>query len=435
MLKKIMMLLTMFVVSMFYFPINFTFIPGPNTKTLMAGLGIVICLFNLVRRKTNRIPKNVLILCMLAGVVSLIALSSITYNKTHDTAYATYIVSAAVWLSASFVACLLIKRVHGYIDIGLITNYLMAVCVYQCIAALLIDNIPTVRLFVDTYISQGQSLLREMDRLYGIGASLDTAGTRFSAVLILIVGHIINEKERRSLLWSSLYILLFLFICVIGSMIARTTYVGIILSVLLAVFSIISSGMNVSIKSFGIFSIICIIAFALVSVCIHLYNTNDRFYENMRFAFEGFFNLAEKGEYTVSSNEKLKTMYVWPDNTKTWVIGDGYFSNPRNDINYLGHSTVEGFYMGTDVGYCRFVFYFGLVGLLAFSVFLCYCASAAAKDQRRWRMSILMILAANFVIWLKVASDLFLVFAMLICVTDMQDNPKKIGDRFESTWH
>lgn len=62
-------------------------------------------------------------------------------------------------------------------------------------------------------------------------------------------------------------------------------------------------------------------------------------------------------------------MYVFPDNLKTWIIGDGYFSNPYNtDPFYIGTRS-RGYYMGTDVGYLRFIFYFGLIGLSAFIAF------------------------------------------------------------------
>ena len=56
-------------------------------------------------------------------------------------------------------------------------------------------------------------------------------------------------------------------------------------------------------------------------------------------------------------------MYVFPDNLKTWLIGDGYFSNPYNIDPYFTGRFVGGYYMSTDVGYLRFIFYSGLVGI------------------------------------------------------------------------
>ena len=89
----------------------------------------------------------------------------------------------------------------------------------------------------------------------------------------------------------------------------------------------------------------------------------------IQFAFEGFFSLVEKGRWEVSSNEILKNMYRFPESIKTWIIGDGYIENPKNDPYFIGKLT-GGYYMGTDVGYLRFIYYFGLIGLIAFIIFM-----------------------------------------------------------------
>lgn len=427
MLKKLEILLTMFVVSMYYFPINFTFLPGPNTKTIMAALGLFVCLIEMLAKKKAVIPASILGLLIMSGLVSLVGFISITYNKTLDVAYATYVISAAVWLSSSFVVCILIKRVHGYIDIVLLVRYLVAVCSYQCLAALLIAFVPSVQLFVDSFVQQGQGLLTEMGRMYGIGASLDTAGTRFSAAIILLTGLFVFEKERVGVAEGGLFIFLFLFIALVGSMIARTTYVGVVLGVLLLMVSGLKFDFNVSFRSIKLFCILVSLMTIVVATAVFLYNTNGKFYEMVRFAFEGFFNLFENGKYDVASNNKLMTMYVWPDNLKTWLIGDGYFSNPRSDINYLGNSTNRGFYMGTDVGYCRFVFYFGIAGISSFAAFLFYSASVCARAIPAWKLAFFFVLIANFIIWFKVATDLFVVFALIICVAVMADSNKNCG--------
>ncbi|MNR35976.1 hypothetical protein D3C85_1538570 [compost metagenome] len=44
-------------------------------------------------------------------------------------------------------------------------------------------------------------------------------------------------------------------------------------------------------------------------------------------------------------------MYVFPDNLSTWLFGDGRMM--MSDGSY---------YMGSDVGYIRLLFYFGMIG-------------------------------------------------------------------------
>ena len=41
-----------------------------------------------------------------------------------------------------------------------------------------------------------------------------------------------------------------------------------------------------------------------------------------------------------------------PDNLHTWIIGDGYIVNPKDDPYYIGEVT-KGYYKNTDIGYLR----------------------------------------------------------------------------------
>lgn len=410
----------MLVVSMFYFPINFTFLPGPNTKNIMGAVGLVVCVALLLGKRSMFIPKSLLAVLFGASLVSIIGLFSVVYNRTPDMSYATYVVSAIIWLSGALAVTSLIKWLHGRLDISLVTQYLVAVCIYQCVAALLIDHFPAVRSIVDSLISQGQGLLQAMDRLYGIGASLDVAGSRFSAVLILLGGEMAKARSDERFADLSKQFASYLLIVFVGSMIARTTYVGAALGLLTMILMAWRPSLTIKKSTlkyaFGILIIIAI--FTLIGV--EMYNSNPRFKELIRFAFEGFFNLFENGEWSIASNEKLETMYVWPDNAKTWIIGDAYFNNPRGDINYLGHSTDQGFYMGTDVGWCRFIFYFGIVGLTAFSAYLTLCCKFAADKLPESRLVVWIVLLANFVVWFKVSTDLFPMMAILYCLGEFQ---------------
>ena len=160
----------------------------------------------------------------------------------------------------------------------------------------------------------------------------------------------------------------------------------------------------------------------IVPFLFYKYNTDVNFYKDIRFAFEGFFAIYEDGEWEVGSNTTLKNMIVFPDNLKTWIIGDGYFGNPKGDPNYLGEIT-GGYYMGTDIGYLRLIFYMGLTGLFAFSLFMCKAAQMCIERFKGYRMMILLLLSVHFIVWLKVSTDCFLIFALLLCIPQ-EDNDK-----------
>lgn len=72
--------------------------------------------------------------------------------------------------------------------------------------------------------------------------------------------------------------------------------------------------------------------------------------------------------------------------------------------------------MATDVGYLRFIFYFGLLGLFAFSFFMYRVAKVCMNRFSSHKLLFWMLLAINFIIWFKVSTDIFLVFALFLCI-------------------
>lgn len=420
--KYIKIFLAGCVFSLFYFPFEFTFLPGYNTKKILAAIGLLILLMLFITQKEFKLPRNVIVISIYAIIVSIIGLVAVVYNGTSDYVYSSYFVSMWVWLSAAFASCFFIKVVHGKITVELIANYLIAICVFQCIAAQIINANAAVKAFVDSYILQGQVFLTRVNRLYGIGANLDVAGSRFAVALIVIMVILTTRDNLSSKdLWG--YITSYVAIAVMGSIIARTTYVGVVISIMFLICRYLPNILKTPLGAFRILSVILSIVIFLVPFLVYLYNTDPQVHKMLRFAFEGFFNLAETGQWSIASNEFLKTMYVFPDNIKTWIIGDGYFNNPINvDPYYVGEIT-GGYYMGTDVGYLRFIFYFGIVGLLAFILFFIKVTQYCIKEIPLYKWMFILLLIANFTIWFKVSTDIFLVFALFLCVANMQDKP------------
>lgn len=419
MIKWLKILLTGFLVSCFYFPVTYRFFPIANTKNLMAAFGLVCLLVVLIKKREFSVPKELLILLFLSGVVSLVSLFAININQTPDKTYVTYIRSAIIWLSGAFGVCCVIWLTHRRISVPLVVNYLVWVCVFQCVVALLNEFVPVFRTFIDATVEQGQVLLRDLGRMYGLGASLDVAGSRFAAVLAAIVFLLEQKREDRDELFQIPLVLAFIIITVVGNMIARTTLVGVGLGLVYLVFAelrIISLRRIDKDYHSSLGAWVLVILFA-APICVYFYNTSLQFQEMMRFAFEGFFNYFEEGEWSTDSTAKLETMYVWPDNLKTWMIGDGYFENQRNDPNYIGIATRNGYYMGTDVGYCRFIFYFGIPGLLAISAVMIYAGVISAQGFPKYSLIFIMGVLCNFIVWLKVSTDLFPFLSIFVALT------------------
>lgn len=382
----------------------------------MGVVGLIILGCRMAWRKDAKIDKSFIVLSGYAIIISLIVRLSIAYNNTPDDSYASYFMSMWVWLGGAYAVCNIIKWVHGKVSLTLITNYLIAVCVGQCVIALLIDSIPSLKVLIDNYIIQGQEYLNDsrVKRLYGIGASLDTAGIRFSLVQVLLV-HVLLKQAKTLPQWGIFaYAVAFCFILVVGNMMARTTTVGCIIALgymLLKAFH--NRGDFKEVWKCFLITFIIGIPFIVVK-----YNTDASFANDMQFAFEGFFSIVESGRWNVGSNDQLKEMFILPNSLKTWLIGDGYFMNPMDiDPFYVGEVT-GGYYKGIDVGYLRFIYYFGAIGLLVFMLMILKSASMCIHKYHEDRAVFICLLLISFIVWIKVSTDCFLIFALFITMPE-----------------
>lgn len=416
MVRYLGMVLLTVLTSFYFFPFEFSFLPGINTKMAMAGFGLILLIVQLAKHREYVINRDFFIISLFAGIVSFIGLLSDVLNGTTDYNYASYVISMWVWASAAYVVVHFIRVLHGAVSVRLVCIYLIAVCVVQCLLAYMMDLYEPLKNAVDSFLSGTGFMGKSEDRLYGVGASLDVAGTRFAAILIMIACLLKNIVATPYKKYIGLYAGAFFIVAIIGNMIARTTTVGLVMALLYlaytCLFARMGSNMSYVVRWLGGISLV------LLPLLIYAYYTDMAFQQNLRFAFEGFFSLWEKGEWKTNSNEALKNMYVFPESLKTWIIGDGYFDNPYlTDSYYIGPNWSWD-YNDTDVGYSRFIFYFGLLGLIAFCMFFYKVMDVCKKRFPAYGTMFLLFLLLNFLIWFKVSTDIFLVFCIFLMVRE-----------------
>lgn len=427
MYKYLVHIISVILTSFYFFPIETVFLPGMNTKMALAGIGLLILGKRLAQRRDAGINKDFFVLSLLALGISLISLLTMTINNTPDASFLTYFVSMWVWMGGAYTVVRWLDTAYGYVNVRLVCNQLIAVCVIQCLIAWTKDVYPPLQAWVDSFVG-GEAFMGNTKeaRLSGIGAALDVAGLRFSAVVVMI-GYILSKAEELSHKQVVTYLISFLIIAIIGNMMSRTTTVGVGLALVYWIYSTNLLSLKQNIKNqklwFWLGGILCVI----IPVFIYLYFANDTFYKNIRFGFEGFFSLWETGEWQTSSNDiLLEHMVVFPDNWVTWLIGDGYAANPMDktlsffDPYYTG-PIYHGYYKGTDIGYLRYIFYFGLVGTFVFSLFMWRSAWACIHRFKNYKMMFLMILLVNYIGWFKVSTDIFLVFAIFLVLSKEDD--------------
>lgn len=420
-MKIIQVLLTLVFTSFFFFPFYFTFLPTVNTKMMMAALGGFLLLVKLARSGSAQIDKGIFSVSLWAILVSLASLISMVLNNTPDDSYLGYVVSMWVWLAAAYFVVSAIKFTHGSVTIERVCVYLITVGVLQCFLAIAVDTIPVVKTFIDSILAGEGFMGKNETRLYGLGCALDVAGTRFSALLVMIAFLLPKAAQKeKSGLYMTLLLVAFCVLVGIGSIIGRTTVVGAVLALLYMFYTfLLKNNIPDDIRK-KLMRWVVGGMFVGIVVAVGLYNFSPQWQKYFQFGFEGFFSLAETGRWEVHSNSQLAAQFLLPDNAWTWIIGDGYIASTTIDPYYIGKAWT-GFYKGTDVGYSRFLFYFGLIGLVIFSLFFVKVCQVCANRIKEYKYMFVIFLLINFIVWFKVSTDIFVVFAPFLCLSALKD--------------
>ena len=365
--------------SCYFFPFEFAFLPGINTKMVLAVIGLMLLAVQWAKEKSMTTAKDMLAVSVWAAVFSLFSFFSVTYNNTTDYAYATYIVSMWVWLSGAYAVLSLIRAVHGSISIQFIFHYMAWVCAVQALLGIVIDNVPAVKSIVDTYFMQDEikAYLHKTDRLYGIGAYFDTAGVRFSCAL-LGLGYLLAHNTSRY--WRVWYWVLFIVIILFGNMMSRTTIVGTFFCIVYIVIKNFSVGsMQLTASRLRTFTVIALLAVVVSSSVYYGYQHSPVMRNYLQYGFELFYNSVNSGEFTSSSTERF-------------------------------------------VGYLRLIFYCGSIGLAIFMLFFAYCTYALVRKWRGEALLFTFMFVLALVVWVKISTDIFCVYVLLMLLEKQGDS-------------
>ena len=94
------------------------------------------------------------------------------------------------------------------------------------------------------------------------------------------------------------------------------------------------------------------------------------------------------------------------------MIGDGYFADPYDPYK---------FYMGTDMGYLRLIFYCGLVGLFIFATYFACCTYVLCKRDMNLTLFFICLFMIQLIVWIKIPTDTFCFYA-LVLLSDGQEH-------------
>lgn len=236
-----------------------------------------------------------------------------------------------------------------------IVNYIVVAFIAQTIIQWMAFLIPPVRTLV-RFTKSADVLERAYQ--YGNMRAISLSGSSFfglSAAYAMIA--LLFWSKKNTIFKENRFMrVLFYGVMMSGTFFAgRTGFVGIVMACVYGMvrrlfkrdFKIKALSENE--KKSGIF--FSTIVLATIMVAGILCFTNEGFATLFWFAFQPLYNLVTKGTLMVSSVSDLLGMYSFVP-LKTLLIGDG------------AYSVGDYYYMGTDVGYYRVIYYAGVIGLV-----------------------------------------------------------------------
>lgn len=356
-----------FLIFLFLYPFSLAVFPQLTSRLILALFGTVLIgirIINMAAKRKIVVKKKIMGIYVAAFVVSAVALFSSFYNNQADFEFVTLPISITVAFFAVYFIYSVDKKFIVPTERFVIESIILAVT-FQCLLSFILFLRPDIQDAVYSLVSTSELRLSKIEelsggRIIGFGRSFFEAGI-YNGMALMFIAYCIRYYKLSNKELSK-FVILYAFIFGIGMMMARTTLVGAALSLLILLSSNNFNLRSVSRKKLKFFSMLIIVPLGMVYLFLTLF---PGFVQNLerlfRFGFELFINLSETGSLETTSTTGMFEMYIFPDNMKTWLIGDALWDDPFSD----GTS----FYMGTDIGYSRMIFFFGIIGTLCFFIY------------------------------------------------------------------
>lgn len=328
-----------------------------------------------------------------------------------------FVILDLLTLFAVYPIFVLLKKIYRVITFLVIAKYCILAVTLQNLLAILMFFFPTLNSFLLNLLAPSDLEMTIVEnaygfRLIGFGTAFFASGV-INSVALILCAVIINFSvlSRKQLIE---YIIIYLFVFLIGLMMSRTTLVGFVLSLFAFCYKAkiwrfkVALRLRVILKSM---LLTCLIIY--IVLCLFPSAYKDRMNTIIRFGFEFVYNYAESGKLETSSSNGLLRMYnKIPHNLKTWLIGDGFYRNPENPT--------RGYYMGTDIGFVRIIFCVGLLGLLYFILFQWVVVHYVSNNNEySLRFFFILLFILFLLLNMKGVTDLFRYLILFFCTNSL----------------
>lgn len=391
-MKKVYIIFCLF---LYLFPVFISFSPLPNDRILQL-FGILLLLATPILRGHIFNNKNIYKIVVLSFFVLILA-SLAQFRNVLGVDF--YLIKESTnvifyFFSSYFIVFVLKENIEKFGLVSLFDYIVVAFLIQAFISFLFFFNSDLFELYTNFLKAEtNQGLLDRTGllnkRFIGIGSAFFSGVIKYGfALLILTVlpylpGSFICRNKYT-------YGFSYLIILIAGIMTGRFFFVAIFVNL---IFFILLQNKNPfrGLLKLAKIVLISIPVFLLIYLIAQNFIEGDRLEIIVNFVFEIFINFLENGELGTSSSDATISMYVFPDNINTWLFGDGQILLENGS-----------YYMGSDVGYVRLIFYFGLISTFIYFIiqFLYFRLLKNLTDDRNikilFSMMFLWILLLNF---------------------------------------
>ncbi len=385
MIKKIIAFVLLFSfiyqISYIFLPFNIPFVMG------LAGMPIFLYKNFTFPRKDRKYVKDILLSLL---PVAIVAALSIIGNLSHDFYFVKWAIINMLYFFGAYLMFQLLRGAFKDFSFDRLVDLLVLCAVVQLSLSLVMFFSPEVKNTLQPLIHESEiakeAMERAATRLVGFGTHFFLSGTIHAFILIMTA---ISFTLRKVSLFKSVVMMLsFIFIAAVGSIMARTTLVGVLFAIVIVLLGRRGKKYFIS----GLLLSTIIISVASVSF-IDLIGDDMELLFN--FGFEGFINYQETGSFSTISTDGMMRLYKFPTTWETWLLGDAIYEAGK------------GYYMNTDIGYCRLIFYFGVIGFIAYMWFEYYILKKIFPPQKYGNIIWSILLCFVFVINGKGTYDIF----------------------------
>ena len=370
----------LFLLFSFIYPVIWNFFPVAFSRIM----GVVGLIYAIVYIKSNFVSVQYRNIVIGYAILIIIAIFQSAINDAFDVEFVKHVLIIPLlnYFGALLLYVIVGKEGHTF---GRLCDYILMIALFQAIISFAMFISPELSNSIFSLIHYEQNVVDLHEslthRLMGIGQAFWGAGINYGVDLLILAvlpdvkGSFINK-------YKILYWTIAAIIILAGILSARTFFISFIF-VFLYFILMRKNIFTIIVNSYKYILIIPIFLFLYQFVETQM---GTRFEKVESHAYELFNNYEESGELESSSTNKLRNMYdIIPSETKTWIIGDGKFKN--EDGSY---------YMYTDIGYFRQIFFYGLIGLFIFLIVVIYVYRKCIKQYTNPAIRIFLFLLLLF---------------------------------------